>query len=223
MIRKLYHGSCDKIEQPIFGYGKTYNDYGQGFYCTESLDLAKEWSVDEGRDGFANVYSLETDGLNVVHLNEAPFCIMHWLSVLLQHREFELDTDLAAEAREYVLSRFPVDLSDADAVIGYRADDSYFTFARNFLNGAITLSKLSEAMYLGKHGLQFMLKSKRVFDRIAFEEAIPAAASEWYPLKKGRDDEARRSYRDIRRGRERNGLYITRILEEEMTADDLRI
>ena len=116
-----------------------------------------------------------------------------------------------------------MDLSDADAVIGYRADDSYFTFARNFLNGAITLSKLSEAMYLGKLGLQFMLKSKRVFDRIAFEEAIPAAASEWYPLKKGRDDEARRSYRDIRRGRERNGLYITRILEEEMTADDLRI
>ena len=185
--------------------------------------MAKEWSVDEGRDGFANVYSLETDGLNVVHLNEAPFCIMHWLSVLLQHREFELDTDLAAEAREYVLSRFPVDLSDADAVVGYRADDSYFTFARNFLNGGITLSKLSEAMQLGKLGLQFMLKSKRVFDRIAFEEAIPAAASEWYPLKKGRDDEARRSYRDIRRDRERNGLYITRILEEEMTADDLRI
>ena len=38
-----------------------------------------------------------------------------------------------------------------------------------------------------------------------------------------RDDEARRSYREIRGRRERNGLYITRILEEEMTADDLRL
>ena len=169
------------------------------------------------------MYSLETDGLNVVKLNKDPFFIMHWLSVLLRHREFELDTDLAAEAREYILSRFPVDLSDADAVIGYRADDSYFTFARNFLNGAITLTKLSEAMQLGKLGLQFMLKSKRAFDRIVFEEAIPAAASEWYPLRKGRDDAARRSYRDIRGRRERNGLYITRILEEEMMADDLRV
>ena len=187
------------------------------------MDLAKEWSVDEGRDGFANVYSLETDGLNLVHLNEAPFCIMHWLSVLLQHREFELDTDLAAEAREYILARFPVDLSDADAVIGYRADDSYFTFARNFLNGAITLTKLYEAMQLGKLGLQFVLKSKHAFDRIAFEEAIPATASEWYPLKKGRDDEAGRSYRYMRGKRKRNGLYITRILDEEMTADDLRV
>lgn len=220
---KLYHGSPVIVRKPLFGVGKTYNDYGQGFYCTESLDLAKEWSVDEGRDGFANVYSLETDELNVVHLNESPFCIMHWLSVLLLHREFELDTDLAAEAREYILSRFPVDLSDADAVIGYRADDSYFTFARNFLNGAITLTKLSEAMHLGKLGLQFMLKSERAFGRIVFEEAISAAASEWYPLKKGRDDEARRSYREICGRRERNGLYITRILEEEMTADDLRL
>ena len=220
---KLYHGSPVIVRRPRFGVGKAYNDYGQGFYCTESLDLAKEWSVDEGRDGFANVYSLETDGLNVVHLNEKPFCIMHWLSLLLCHREFELDTDLAADAREYILSRFPVDISNADAVIGHRADDSYFTFARNFLNGAITLTKLSEAMRLGQLGLQFVLKSRRAFDRIVFEEAIPSAASEWYPLKKGRDDEARRSYRDIRGRRERNGLYITRILEEEMTADDLRL
>ena len=68
-----------------------------------------------------------------------------------------------------------------------------------------------------------MLKSERAFGRIVFEEAIPAAASEWYPLKKGRDDEARRSYREIRGRRERNGLYITRILEEEMTVDDLRL
>ena len=157
---KLYHGSPVIVRKPLFGVGKAYNDYGQGFYCTESLDLAKEWSVDEGRDGFANVYSLETDGLNVVHLNEKPFCILHWLSLLLCHREFELDTDLASEAREYILSRFPVDISNADAVIGYRADDSYFTFARNFLNGAITLTKLSEAMQLGKLGLQFMLNSK---------------------------------------------------------------
>ena len=50
---KLYHGSPVIVRKPLFGVGKTYNDYGQGFYCTESLDLAKEWSVDEGRDGFA--------------------------------------------------------------------------------------------------------------------------------------------------------------------------
>lgn len=33
------------IKEPIYGYGKTYNDYGQGFYCTENIDMAKEWAV----------------------------------------------------------------------------------------------------------------------------------------------------------------------------------
>lgn len=36
-ILTIYHGSKDKIVQPIYGLGKNYNDYGQGFYCTENL------------------------------------------------------------------------------------------------------------------------------------------------------------------------------------------
>lgn len=221
MFITLYHGSPTVIRKPLFGLGKPYNDYGQGFYCTQSLDLAKEWGVDEGRDGFANAYRLDTRGLNILHLEKSPFCILHWLSVLLQNREFELDSELAADAKDYILKRFPVETVNADAITGYRADDSYFTFARNFLNGTITLAKLSEAMRLGKLGLQFMVKSEKAFDRLVFQKAVPAQASEWYPLKKGRDDEARRAYRATRDRRERNGLYITRIIDEEMTADDL--
>ena len=47
----LYHGSVSIIEQPTFGKGKRHNDYGLGFYCTQSLDLAKEWAVEENRGG----------------------------------------------------------------------------------------------------------------------------------------------------------------------------
>ena len=42
MIRQLFHGSPSIIEKPQFGYGKVYNDYGLGFYCTDSLEMAKE-------------------------------------------------------------------------------------------------------------------------------------------------------------------------------------
>ena len=62
-IRKLYHGSSKIIEEPIFGYGKPYNDYGLGFYCTESLEMAKEWSVGRERGGYANCYELDCTGL----------------------------------------------------------------------------------------------------------------------------------------------------------------
>ena len=62
-----------------------------------------------------------------------------------------------------------------------------------------------------------------VIARVKFKEAALAKASDWFVLKKGHDDEARRIYRDMRTKRERNGLYITRIMDEEMTANDLRV
>lgn len=40
----LYHGSDKQITVPTFGAENPRNDYGLGFYCTESIDLAKEWA-----------------------------------------------------------------------------------------------------------------------------------------------------------------------------------
>ena len=36
----LYHGSPERVEQPLLAKGKLTNDYGQGFYCTENVELA---------------------------------------------------------------------------------------------------------------------------------------------------------------------------------------
>lgn len=47
----LYHGSDKIIEKPEFGKGKAHNDFGLGFYCTESEDLAKEWACSSLKDG----------------------------------------------------------------------------------------------------------------------------------------------------------------------------
>ncbi len=47
-MRKLYHGSEKIIEESIYGKGEKYNDYGLGFYCTDSIDMAKEWGVKKG-------------------------------------------------------------------------------------------------------------------------------------------------------------------------------
>lgn len=86
MIKKLYHGSSNIIEKPLFGYGKPYNDYGLGFYCTDSLEMAKEWGVGKHQDGYANCYEIECDGLQILELNAPKYCILHWLTVLLQNR-----------------------------------------------------------------------------------------------------------------------------------------
>ena len=54
----LYHGSPEIIQSPVYGKGKINNDYGRGFYCTEHLELAKEWACTEGTDGYVNQYEV---------------------------------------------------------------------------------------------------------------------------------------------------------------------
>ena len=224
MIQRIYHGSKDVTEKPKFGYGKRYNDYGLGFYCTDSIEMAKEWGVSLDRDGFANIYDIEMDGLSVLDLNSDDYCILHWLAVLLENREFDVPSGLALEAKEYILNNFLIDYSKADIMIGYRADDSYFSFAQDFINGTISYRQLNNAMHLGKLGQQIVLKSKEAFNRIHYVGNEVALHSEWYAKKQLRDKTARREYFNTERNkRQRGDLYITTILDEEMKLHDPRL
>ena len=224
MIRQLFHGSPSIIEKPQFGYGKVYNDYGLGFYCTDSLEMAKEWGVAQNRNGYANRYELVCEGLKILDLNGPSFNILHWLAVLLENREFDVPSGLALEAKEYILNTFRVDYQSQDAIIGYRADDSYFSFAQDFINDTISYRQLNNAMHLGKLGQQFVLKSKQAFDRIQFLGYEVADHDAWYAKKMLRDRSARREYFSVERNkRQRGDLYITQILDEEMKPDDERL
>ena len=224
MIRTLFHGSSNIIEKPKFGYGKTYNDYGLGFYCTDSLEMAKEWGVSYEKNGYANCYELDCSDLKILDLNSQDYCILHWMAVLLENREFDVPSGLALEAKEYILNNFSVDYKQYDAIIGYRADDSYFSFAQDFINGTISYRQLGNAMHLGKLGQQFVLKSRKAFERIKFTGYEIAESSEWYAKKMLRDKSARREYFSVERNkRQRGDLYITQIMDEEMRADDPRL
>ena len=64
MKKTVYHGSDHIIERPKYGYGKIYNDYGVGFYCTENQNMAKEWGVSADKNGYANRYEIECDASN---------------------------------------------------------------------------------------------------------------------------------------------------------------
>ena len=224
MIKKIYHGSENIIDNPMFGYGKTYNDYGLGFYCTEEIDMAKEWGVNSDRDGYANIYEIETDSLNILDLNDDKYIVLHWLAILLENREFDAPSGLAAEAKEYILKNFMIDYKNYDTIIGYRADDSYFSFAQDFINGTISYRQLGNALRLGKLGQQFVLKSKKAFDNVKFIGYEVAKSKEWFDKKDLRDKMARREYFDVERNkRQRGDIYIAQIIDEEMTANDSRL
>lgn len=220
----LFHGSPHIVDKPEYGKGRQGNDYGRGFYCTEDKLLAKEWAVDENRDGYVNQYELDLDGLKVIDLNSEEYCVLHWITVLLNNRRFDLDTPLSREAYRYLSDNFMPELSGADVIRGYRADDSYFSFAQDFINGVISVSQLTGALKLGDLGQQVVLKSREAFKRIRYIGSEGVLSREWFPLKRKRDDLARREYFNMNRtGYVRGDLYMIRIIDEEVKPGDARL
>ena len=220
----LFHGSDHVIPSPQFGVGKPYNDYGPGFYCTEHASMASEWAVGVNHDGYVNEYQLDLKELNIIDLDDPAFTTLHWLGVLLKNRWFDVRTPLAVEAREYILANFPVPLENADIIEGHRADDSYFTFAQDFITGAISYRQLQNAMQLGDLGRQVMVKSPRAFDRLEFITAHTAPRSLWLPRREQRDRTAREKYFNVERNaRQKDDLFIHHIIDEEMKATDDRL
>ena len=220
---RLYHGSINMIEEPEFGVGNSKNDYGQGFYCTEHIELAKEWACAENRDGFANEYELETDGLSIMNLSDARYHILNWLAILLENRTFVIERGLALTAKDYILSEFLPEYKNADVIRGYRADDSYFSFASAFLNNTITLEQLGKAMKLGKLGEQVVLKSKRSFAQLKYSRAILTDNQIYYPKKAARDRSARESFREERMNTVLEGIYVIDIVRNNWKNDDPRL
>ena len=219
----LYHGSPEIIQAPEYGKGKAYNDYGKGFYCTEHLELAKEWACTENTDGYANKYEIDTDGLAILNLSSDEYTILHWLALLMKHRKFRISTPVMKRGAEYLQENFLIDIEPYDAIVGYRADDSYFSFARAFVNNEISLTQLSYAMRLGKLGEQVVLKSPAAFERIRFVSYEIADNTKYYAKRKSRDDEARAAYRTELEKEDLDGLYMRDIIREEVKPNDPRL
>lgn len=221
----LYHGSQQIVEAPKFGVGKKYNDYGQGFYCTENIELAKEWACPVKNDGYSNKYILRLDGMNVMHLTKGKFNILNWLAILLANRKFDITSPVGNGARDFILERFMPDTEDVDIMIGYRADDSYFSFAEDFVNNAISLRDLNMAMQLGTLGEQVVLLSERSFQQIKFVEYEIADYREYYFKRAERDQNARSAYASKKKNLQQfmDDIFVLDIIREDMKNDDPRL
>ena len=219
----IYHGSPN-IVTPVFGEGKAYNDYGLGFYCTENLELAKEWACSQDSDGYANQYILNIESLNVLYLNGPQYNILNWLAVLLENRIFSIAEGLPREAKKYIMETFLPDYKSYDIIIGYRADDSYFSFARDFISNTLSLGDLKQAMMLGKLGEQVVLKSERAFEALTKGEIIPADRSEYYARYCERDRMARENYKEISsRAFSQDEIYVIDLIRGGIKNGDPRL
>ena len=223
-MRTIYHGSVKIIEQPQYGAGRKDNDYGLGFYCTEDIELAKEWAASDERGGFVNCYEVEEDGMCFLDLQQIPEesgsysaqerMILQWMALLVDNRAIRLGSPVERRGKEYLVSRFLPDISKYDCLIGDRADDSYFSYARAFLSNTLTICQLSAAMRLGNLGHQYVIRSPRMFDRIRFLEAVPVDGGVYFPKRMQRDQSARKEFRRMLEEEAGEGRYLSDLMRE---------
>ena len=125
--------------------------------------------------------------------------------------------------QEYLMEHFLPELDRYDAVIGYRADDSYLSFARAFVGNEISLHQLSYAMKLGELGEQFVLKSEKAFASIRFISCEEVSCAVYFPKRKQRDDAARAAFRKELDREDLDGLFIRDIVRGRILPDDPRL
>ena len=166
---RFYYGADRLVKKPIFNEGNPSNDYGLGFYLTENKELARLWASKDPHGGYLIEYDVDVNGLKILHLATIEDKdVLTWLSLLISHRFSKEEREENLPAIKWLESKYPFDVGDYDVIIGYRADDSYFEYSRDFVKNELSLEILKEAMRLGKLGTQFVLISKKAFGHIRY-------------------------------------------------------
>lgn len=163
----FYYGADRQIKEPEFNKGNPSNDYGLGFYLTKDKEIAKLWASQYESGGYLIKYDVDVDKLNVLELatiNEED--VLKWITLLVKHRFSKEDRNRNAININWLIDNYSIDVDQYDAIIGYRADDSYFMYSREFVEGNLSIELLTDAMRIGKLGKQFVLKSEKAFKHI---------------------------------------------------------
>lgn len=180
---KLYYGSETLFTEPIFGEGKITNDYGLGLYMTDSFDLAKLWASKSLNGGYVLSFDFDLNDLNVLNLKDyGEENALKWITILVNHR-FDLNQKETYQAQiDWLNKKFRVNLDAVDVIIGYRADDSYFNYSKSFVANTLSLEILTEAMRIGKLGLQYVAISKKAFKRLKFINSVKVEHTDEYSV-----------------------------------------
>ena len=208
---RFFYGADSLVIKPEFNKGNPSNDYGLGFYLTENKELARLWATKFNHDGYLIEYDVDVKNLKILYLNGiSDGDVLKWITLLVAHRFSNAQKMRYADSIQWLKNHYSINLDGYDVIVGYRADDSYFDYSRDFMSNDLSLELLKDAMRLGKLGTQFVLISEKAFANIKYikSEAIKMSDEysrfrnetklEYFKLKK-EDDKFNTYLRDIMR------------------------
>jgi hypothetical protein len=194
----LYHGTPDEVVSPIYGGGNEKHDYGNGFYLTESVDLAKEWAVCKPNEtnGWIHQYELDLEGLKILDFQQ--FNVLAWLAELMKHRDAD-DSKRYRMLSEKFIAKYGIESNGYDVIKGWRANASYFYIAKEFVRDNVDVDILEELLSLGGLGIQYCIKSELAYSKLHEVEGSqrPVPYAEFNEKYNQRDIAARKNMRDL--------------------------
>ena len=178
---KFYYGADRLLFKPEINKGNPSNDYGLGFYLTQNKEIARLWASQYVDGGYLIEYEVDVNDLKILQLATIEDKdILTWLSILIVHR-FSLEERNENIANiKWLEENYLLDISGYDVIVGYRADDSYFAYSRDFMRNELSLELLKDAMKLGKLDTQFVLISEKAFQHIKYVKSEKVPHSDEY-------------------------------------------
>ncbi len=120
----LYHGSTFLVDKPEIRIGKSFLDFGVGFYLTTSKKQAERWAkIKMNRNkadvGFVSIHDFDMEkAKSTLNLKEFPVADEEWLKFVADNRRGISGSE------------------EADIHIGPVADDNIYQTIRLFETGA---------------------------------------------------------------------------------------
>ena len=190
-IIELYHGSEKIVEKPEHMLGKSYNDYGRGFYCTENEDKAKEWACFFGKDGYVNKYLFDSSSLSVLDVLSGKDGILKHVALVLANRKMKFANGEQKMIADRIVDKYLPGSDEYDVIVGARCDDSYFSFVRAFIAGELSIERLKIAYKNTSDCAQVVLKSERAIRALKFSDVSVADGTLYGFVRKNKDAKLR--------------------------------
>jgi len=191
----IYHGSTNNTLKPSLKQAKKENDFGRGFYCTEEIEKAKEWACINNEDGFVYKFYLNMNNLKVLDLTSNSYNVLNWITLLINNRDINSSETTFNQTKRYLNDNYYIDTSIYDVIIGYRADDSYFSYARSFISNSLSIEDLESLLLYGDLGKQVVLVSEKAFENLKYISKEQVNKDIYYKKFYKRDDDARSKYK----------------------------
>lgn len=216
MLVHVYHGSYDvdgmKVIKEVVADDyegikkfkvRKNTDFGPAFYLTNRMPQASMWSVRLDTNGWLCSFVLNLTNLKVLNLDPMHKPPLRWIAELVYNRHFKSIND---EEWDYIVRNWRKNSTGYDVILGYTADDQYFSIFDDFFSNNLSFTGLCKVMMLGNLGYQYAVRSHKAYKALTRLKNQKIDKTIWHPRFLEHQNLAKRQYEEIRTVHGRNAV-----------------